>query len=124
MTASRETAVTATPPPAADLDITVEVSQSDASASEAAEGLRFVVALSHAHSQAITFRYGGFGKTASSDQDFTLDAGDTSLDIVVPVIDDNTVEGDETLTVYVYATSGITIPGYFVYATDTITDDD
>ena len=44
----------------------------------------------------------------------------------MPVIDDNTVEGDETLTVYVYvyAPSGITIPGYFVYADGTITDDD
>ncbi len=107
------------------------VSVSDASASEAAEGLRFVVTLSHAHSQAITFRYGGFGRTASAGQDFTLEykaftlaAGATSLDIVVPVIDDSTVEGDETLNVYVYATSGITIPGYFVYATGTITDDD
>jgi len=107
------------------------VSVSDASASEAAEGLRFVVTLSHAHSQAITFRYGGFDRTASAGQDFTLEykaftlaAGATSLDIVVPVIDDNTVEQDETLNVYVYATSGITIPGYFVYATGTITDDD
>jgi len=63
-------------------------------------------------------------ETASPGQAFTLAAGDTSLDIVVPVIDDNTVEGDETLTVYVYATSGITIPGYFVYATGTVTDDD
>ncbi len=131
MTASRKTAVTPTPPPAADLDSTVEVSQSDASASEAAEGLRFVVTLSHAHSQAITFRYGGFARTASAGQDFTLeykaftlDAGATTLEIVVPVIDDNTVEQDETLNVYVYATSGITIPGYFVYATGAITDDE
>ncbi len=107
------------------------MSQSHASASEAAGGLRFVVALLHAHSEAITFRYGGFGRTASAGQDFTLEykaftlaAGATSLEIVVPVIDDNTVEGDETLNVYVYATSGITIPGYFVYATGTITDDD
>ncbi len=106
------------------------VSVSDASASEAAEGLRFVVTLSHAHSQAITFRYGGFGRTAASGQDFTLEykaftlaAGATSLD-VVPTVDDNTVEQDETLTVYVYATSGITIPGYFSYAEGTITDDD
>ena len=107
------------------------VSVADASASEGSQGLRFVVTLSHAHSQAITFRYGGFGRTAASGQDFTLEykaftlaAGATSLDIVVPVIDDNTVEGDETLTVYVYAPSGITIPGYFVYADGTITDDD
>ena len=63
-------------------------------------------------------------ETASPGQDLTLAAGATSLDIVVPVIDDNTVEGDETLTVYVYAPSGITIPGYFVYADGTITDDD
>ncbi len=107
------------------------VSVADASASEGSQGLRFVVTLSHAHSRAITFRYGGFGRTAASGQDFTLEykaftlaAGATSLDIVVPVIDDNTVEGDETLTVYVYAPSGITIPGYFVYADGTITDND
>ena len=123
MTASRETAVTATPPPAADLDSTVEVSQSDASASEAAEGLRFVVALSQRIRRPSPSATAGSAERPLR-QDFTLAAGATSLDIVVPVIDDNTVEGDETLTVYVYATSGITIPGYFVYADGTITDDD
>ena len=107
------------------------VSVSDASASEGSQGLRFVVTLSHAHSQTITFRYGGFGRTAISGQDFTfeykaftLEAGDTSLDIVVPIVDDSIVEGDETLIVYIYTTSGITIPGYFIYASGTITDND
>ena len=33
-------------------------------------------------------------------------------------------EGDETLTLFLFAHSGFTIPGYFLYATGTITDND
>ena len=42
----------------------------------------------------------------------------------MPVIDDSETEGDETLTLYLYATNGITIPSYFLYATGTIKDND
>ncbi len=107
------------------------VTVADATADEGAQGLVFVVTLSTASTQDITFRYGGFGQSATLGQDFSLDykayilaAGDTSIEVTVPVIDDNTTENTETLRVYVYATSGITIPGYFVYATGTITDND
>ena len=107
------------------------VNVSDASADEGAQSLTFVVTLSKAHTQPITFGYGAFSRSATSGSDFTipyktftLQAGHTELDIVVPVVDDLDTEPDETLNLFVYATSGITIPGYFVYATGTITDND
>ena len=107
------------------------VTVSDASASEGDGHLRFTVTLSHANPRDITFRYSGFGLTAAVGQDFKLAhqafilaAGDRSLDVTVPIIDDITFESDETLKIYVYATNGITIPGYFVYADGTIVDDD
>ena len=107
------------------------VTVSDASGSEGDGHLTFTVTLSHANPKAIKFRYGGFGRTASVGPDFkleykefTLNAGDTTLDIDIPIFDDNAIEGDETMTIYVYATSGITIPDYFVYADGTIVDDD
>ena len=107
------------------------VTVSDASASEGVGHLSFTVTLSHANPREITFRYSGFGLTAAVGQDFRLAhqafilaAGDTSLDVTVPIIDDIKFESDETLKIYVYATNGITIPGYFVYADGTIVDDD
>ena len=107
------------------------VTVSDASASEGDGHLTFTITLSHANPKAIKFRYGGFGRTASVGPDFrleykefTLNAGDTTLDVDVPIIDDSVDENDETLTIYVYATSGITIPGYFIYADGMIIDDD
>ncbi len=107
------------------------VTVSDASGSEGDGHLTFTVTLSHGNPKAIKFRYGGFGRTASVGPDFkleyrefTLNAGDTTLDIDIPIFDDNAIEGDETITIYVYATSGITIPDYFVYADGTIIDDD
>ena len=108
------------------------VTVSDATASEGAQELRFAVTLSHANPHDITFRYGGYGRTATLWQDwsiefrrtFTLDAGETQVEIVVPIIDDDTPEDTETLRVYVYATSGIVIRSGFIYATGTITDND
>ena len=108
------------------------LSISDASASESdSQGLRFVVTLSKPSAQAITLGYGAFGRSAAAGQDFnapykefTLDAGDTQLDIVVPVIDDGAQEPDEEFNLFVFAKSGITIPGYFLYATGTIIDND
>ena len=107
------------------------VSVSDASANEGDGHLNFTVTLSHANPETIKFRYGAFGRSATMGQDFnheykefTLNAGDTTLDVDVPIIDDSLDENDETLTIYVYATSGITIPDYFVYADGTIVDDD
>ena len=115
------------PPPSGRITVSV----SDASASEGDEGLPFVVTLSRASTRAIPFRYGGYGQSAALGPDFTivyeeyiLNPGDTRIEIVVPVIDDQLVEGDETLVIYVYTTSGFTIPGYFVYANGTIIDDD
>ena len=109
----------------------ITVSVSDASASEGDEGLPFVVTLSRASTRAIPFRYGGYGQSAALGPDFTivyeeyiLNPGDTRLEIVVPVVDDQLVEGDETLVIYVYTLSGFTIPGYFIDANGTIIDDD
>ena len=103
------------------------VTVSDATASEGDGHLTFTVTLSHVNPKIIKFRYGGFGRSATIGQDFnmkykafTLNAGDTTLDIDVPIFDDSEVESDETIAIYVYATSGITIPDYFVYADGTI----
>ena len=119
------------PPPVTPSSGPPTVSVSDASANEGDGHLNFTVTLSHANPETITFRYGAFGRSATMGQDFnheykefTLNAGDTTLDVDVPVIDDSVDENDETLTIYVYATSGITIPGYFIYADGTIIDDD
>ena len=108
------------------------LSVSDATAQEGDPGgLRFTVTVSPAADEAITLGYGAFGRGAAAGSDFTipyktftLNPGDTQLDITLPVTDDNDTEPDETLTLYLYATSGITIPGYFLYATGTITDND
>ncbi|WP_420436163.1 PEP/pyruvate-binding domain-containing protein [Candidatus Poriferisodalis sp.] len=107
------------------------VTVSDATAAEDAQHLAFVVTLSKPNPDPITFRYGGYARTATLWQDwsieykaFTLAAGDTTIDVTVPIIDDDTPEDDETLRVYIYATSGIVIRDGFLYATGTITDDD
>ncbi len=107
------------------------VTVADATAVEG-QDLTFVVTLSKPNPEPITFRYGGYGRTATMWQDFqieynavhTLAAGETEVNIVVPVIDDNTTENTETLRIYVYATSGIVIRDGFLYATGTITDND
>ncbi len=107
------------------------VTVADATAVEG-QDLTFVVTLSKPNPEPITFRYGGYGRSAMMWQDFqieynavhTLAAGDTEVNIVVPVIDDNTPENTETLRIYVYATSGIVIRDGFLYATGTITDND
>ena len=116
------------PPPAGPPTVTV----SDATAAEDAQSLAFVVTLSKPNPVPTTFRYGGYGRTATLWKDwsidytrsFTLDAGETSIKITVPIIDDDTPENDETLRIYVYATSGIVIRDGFLYATGTITDND
>ena len=109
----------------------ITVSVSDASATEGDQGLVFIVTLSRASTQTIVFRYGAWDQSARLGQDFsipyqafTLDPGETELQMLVPIIDDTDVEDDETLLLFVYATSGITIPGYFIYADGTIIDND
>ena len=117
------------PPPVSSGPPTVTVS--DATAAEGGQGLAFTVTLSAPNPDPIVFRYGGYGRTASLGHDFSLEykpytlaPGDTSIEVTVPVIDDTTPEDTETLRVFVYATNGINIPGYFIYATGTITDND
>ena len=119
------------PPPVTPSSGPPTVSVSDASANEGDGHLNFTVTLSHANPETIKFRYGAFGRSATMGQDFnheykefTLSAGDTTLEVDVPIIDDSDIESDETLTIYVYATSGITLPSYFIYADGTIVDDD
>ena len=119
------------PPPVTPSSGPPTVTVSDASANEGDGHLTFTVTLSHANPETIKFRYGAFGRTATMGQDFSmeykefsLNAGDTTLDIDVPIIDDNDVENDQTLTFYVYAMSGIMLSPYFIYADGTIIDDD
>ena len=115
------------PTPAGPPTVTV----SDATGSEGDGHLTFTVTLSRANPETIKFRYGAFDRSATMGQDFnveykefTLNAGDTTLDIDVPIIDDGEVESDETFNLFVYAMSGITLSSYFIYADGTIVDDD
>ena len=129
---AEEPAPAADPPadeqtPTGPLTVTV----SDATASEGdTPGLRFVATLSRASTQEIKLGYGAFDITAEYNRDytipyrtFTIKPGETQVEIVVPVIDDNIAEGDETLTMYAYDSTFTHIEG-FAYATGTITDDD
>ena len=108
------------------------LSVGDASASEGdAQGLRFIVEVAPASDQTIVLGYGAFGRSAHMGQDFeapyqefTLEPGQTRLEIELPIIDDDKAEENETLTFYLYARSGIVIPGYFLYAKGTIVDND
>ncbi len=108
------------------------VTINDATATEGdPQGLRFVVEVTPASDQTITLGYGVFDRPAIQGEDFTapyqqftLNPGEGRLEIVLPIIDDNTTEPDETLNLFIYATSGITIPNYFLYATGTIQDND
>ncbi len=114
-------------PPTGPLTLTV----ADASASEGdSRGLRFVATLSRASDQEIKLGYGAFDITAKYNQDFTIpyrlytiQPGETQVEIVVPLIDDNMAEPDETLRLYAYDSTFTTILG-FTYATGTITDND
>ena len=115
------------PTPAGPPTVTV----SDATGSEGDGHLTFTVTLSHANPETIKFRYGAFDRSAKMGQDFnveykefTLNAGDTTLEIDVPIIDDGEVESEETFNLFVYAMSGITLSSYFIYADGTIVDDD
>ena len=108
------------------------VNVNDASATEGdAQGLRFVVTVAPASGQTIKLGYGVFDGSANQDKDFkapyqefTLNPGETRIEIVLPIIDDSAAEDDETFTLYLFARSGITIPGYFLYAKGTIIDND
>ena len=116
------------PPPSGPPVVTIN----DATATEGdPQGLRFAVEIAPAGTQPITLGYGVFDGTAEQGHDFTapyqqftLNPGESQLEITLPIIDDNTTEPDETLTLYLYATNGITIPGNFLYATGTIEDND
>ncbi len=109
----------------------ITLTVADASASEGdPQGLRFVATLSRASDQEIKLGYGAFDITAKYNQDFTIpyrtftiNPGETQVEIVVPIIDDNTVEGDETIRMYAYESTFTTIFN-FTYATGTIKDND
>ena len=115
------------PAPTGPLTLTV----ADASANEGdPHGLRFVATLSRASDREIKLGYGAFDITAAYNQDFTvpyrvftISPGETEVEIVVPVVDDNAAESSETLRLYAYDSTFTAITG-FAYATGTITDND
>ncbi len=99
------------------------------SASEAAAGLVFTVALSNPSAQNITVDYSTTGLTATSGVDFTpvtgtltINAGMLSGTITVPIIADNIFESDETMAVTLTNPGNATISA--ATATGTITNDD
>ena len=115
------------PAPSGPLILTV----GDASAAEGdPRGLRFTAALSRPSDQEITLGYGAFDITAKYNQDFTvpyrmftISPGETEVEIVVPIVDDDIAEDSETLRLYAYDSTFTAITG-FAYATGTITDND
>ena len=115
------------PAPTGPLTLTV----ADATATEGdSQGLRFVATLSRASDREIKLGYGAFDTTAQYNQDYTIPyrfytikPGETQVEIIIPVVDDNVAESDETLAMYAYESTFTTILG-FAYATGTIKDND
>ena len=107
------------------------LSVAGASANEGdSRGLRFVATLSKASDQEIKLGYGAWDISAKYNQDFTIpyrtftiSPGDTEVEIVVPIVDDDVVEGSETLRLYAYDSTFTIISG-FTYAIGTIIDND
>ncbi len=107
------------------------LSVAGASANEGdSRGLRFVATLSRASDQEIKLGYGAWDISAKYNQDFTIpyrtftiSPGDTEVEIVVPIVDDDLAEGSETLRLYAYDSTFANISG-FSYAIGTIIDND
>ena len=87
-------------------DVTVSFTRTRYAASEDDEAVTFIVRLSAAVSQDAVVEYATSSGTARAGQDYeattgtlTFPAGTTRLAILVPIIDDNVVEEEETFTI-------------------------
>ena len=87
-------------------DVTVSFTRTRYEASEDDEAVTFIVRLSTAVSQDAVVEYATSSGTARAGQDYeattgtlTFPAGTTRLAILVPIIDDNVVEEEETFTI-------------------------
>ena len=87
-------------------DVTVSFTRTRYAASEEDEAVTFIVRLSAAVSQDAVVEYATSSGTARAGQDYeattgtlTFPAGTTRLAILVPIIDDNVVEEEETFTI-------------------------
>ena len=87
-------------------DVTVSFTRTRYEASEDDEAVTFIVRLSAAVSQDAVVEYATSSGTARAGQDYeattgtlTFPAGTTRLAILVPIIDDNVVEEEETFTI-------------------------
>ena len=118
------------PPPASPGGPGVTIA--DATASEGDSHIRFTVRLDTARVNTIVLGYFAISQSASAGSDFgfsggnvMIPAGQTSVVIEVPIIDDSIGEGDETLQMMIYSHPfRDTIPNLSIRATGTITDND
>ena len=118
------TVMGATTPPA------VEFSAASSSGSEATTPAALTVTLSAASSQTVTVNYTTANGTATAGSDYTATSGTltfnpgvSSQTINVPIINDSTIEGDETFTVTLSAPVNATL-GSIITHTYTINNDD
>jgi hypothetical protein len=108
----------------------VTITAPDASAGEPANDGYFRISRTGATTSSLLVYYSTSGSTASAGTDYTalpgyvyIPAGQSSVDISVAVIDDNTVENSEIVRLTISSNAAYTI-GSPSYATVTITDDD
>ena len=87
-------------------DTTPRLKMNDASASESAQGINFVVRLDPPHDATVTVNYATTNGTATAGNDYTAASGtlsfaawETEKVLQVPIIGDETDEPDETLTI-------------------------
>ena len=109
-------------------DVTVSFTRTRYAASEDDEAVTFIVRLSAAVSQDAVVEYATSSGTARAGQDYeattgtlTFPAGTTRLGILVPIIDDNVVEEEETFTISLRNSNATIGEGK---ATGVITDND
>jgi len=110
---------------------TVQFSAASSSGSEATTPASIAVILSAASGQTVTVNYATANGTATAGSDYTATSGTltfnpgvTSQTISVPIINDTTVEGNETFTVTLSGPTGGATSGIPSSATVTIIDDD
>ena len=109
------------------------LSITDVIALESAESVKFTATLSEAFSRtAVSFNFRTVGGSASTTDDYTgvttqearILAGDTTTEISITIIDDDTVEDDESFDVIISSAVNATIDKNRARATATIINDD
>lgn len=112
---------------------TPSISVANGTAAEGDGTVTFTVSLSNPTVETVTFSYATTGVTAVAGQDFTsisgtgvIQAGQTSTQISVPILNDSVAETLETLRLTISSAAGATVDTQdgTIFANGSITDDD